>query len=255
MANGMWRTGIFILIFSVIFITCGENLEDPNPPARPQWVEQSLPYDTTESGVDADPDGDKINLEWPTGSEDDLNSYQIYRASGSAENKYSLIDEVDAVPVTGAVNEFVDGNILIGTQYYYFCRSVDQAGNLSPHSDTITYKLIQKVNLLSPSGTISITQPTFRWTDMSSSASEYVIRVEQISPHKVIWLSAITRQNYTIGDPQSLIYGGGEIFYLAQASLTQGINYRWRVDAIATFDRNGHEIAGSESNWGLFIIQ
>ncbi|HOG75316.1 MAG TPA: hypothetical protein PLQ47_03710, partial [Candidatus Marinimicrobia bacterium] len=97
-------------------------------------------------------------------------------------------------------------------------------------------------------------KPTFKWSDAGSAASEYVIRVEQFNPNRVMCLSATSRQSYT-DEVQSLKYGTGIIFYSAQDTLSRGVNYRWRVDAVATFNREGDEVAGSESNWGYFKIQ
>jgi len=251
----MERSKIFLFIICLLFSSCGENLEDPDPPSRPQWIEKSLPYDTTESGIDADPNGDVIVLEWLTGNEDDLDSYRIYRTSGSTEEDFILLDEMNANPVAGSESEYIDENITVGSFYFYFIRAVDQAGNLSPRSDTLEYKITQKVNILSPSGTIATVKPTFQWADPVSASSEYVIRVEQFSPNRVIWLAGLTRQTYTVGEPQSLVYGAGTVFYLAQSELSRGVNYRWRLDAVTSFNRDNTEIAGSESNWGYFIIQ
>jgi len=251
----MERSIFFLLVIFVLFSTCGKNLEDPDPPSRPQWVEKSLPYDTTESGIDADPNGDVIVLEWLTGTEEDLDFYRIYRASGSTESDFDLLDEMSADPVAGSENEYIDENVELDRIYFYFLRAVDQAGNLSPRSDTIEYKITQKVNILSPSGTISTVKPTFQWADPVSSSSEYVIRVEKISPNRVIWLAGVTRQTYSVGETQSLVYGAGTIFHLAQSELSRGVNYRWRLDAVTSFNRDNTEIAGSESNWGYFIIQ
>ena len=233
--------------------TCGKNLEDPDPPAQPEWVAKSLPYDTTETGIDAVPNGDFIQLEWYTGDEDDLSSYRIYRTSGDIENKFDLIEEIQSDLMAGSINIYLDENVSINTPYFYFLRAVDQAGNLSLRSDTVEYKLVVKVNLRGLFDTTDV-NPTFKWSDAGSAASEYVIRVEQFNPNRVMCLSATSRQSYT-DEVQSLKYGTGIIFYSAQDTLSRGVDYRWRVDAVATFNREGDEVAGSESNWGYFKIQ
>jgi hypothetical protein len=238
----------------LVFTNCGKNIEDPEPPARPEWVGKTSPYDTTEAGIDADPSSNAIVLEWRTGSEDDLASYRIYRATGSDKNDFAFLDEVNAGASAGSISNYADEDISIGTKYFYFLRVVDLANNFSPRSDTLEYELIPKVNLLSPTGTITSNKPDFVWRDLNSLASEYVIRVAQFSPNTTIWLAAVTRQNYT-GESQVLHFGNGTVFYQAQAELTPGIDYRWRIDAIADVDRNNVEIAGSESEWKYFIIE
>lgn len=250
---GRVKYSVIIVMIMLLLNACGKNLEDPDPPARPEWAVKSSPYDTTESGIDANPSGDVIGLEWITGSEDDIDIYRLYRASGSIKEKFSLLEEVPSNLTAGAISTYIDDNVSIGSPYYYFLRAVDQSGNLSPRSDTIGYKLVQKVNLIEPAtSNITTVKPTFKWSDPSTSVSEYVIRVEQFIPNRVIWLSAISRQNYS-SDPQSLIYGGGTVFYLAQVELSRGVNYRWRIDTVSALDRENE--AGSESNWGYFTIQ
>ena len=231
--------------------TCGKNLEDPDPPSRPEWVAKSLPYDTTETGIDAVPNGDFIQLEWYTGDEDDLSSYRIYRASGDIENKFDLIEEIQSDLMAGSINIYLDENVSINIPYFYFLRAVDQAGNLSLRSDTVEYKLVVKVNLRGLFDTTDV-KPTFKWSDAGSAASEYVIRVEQFNPNRVIWISALTPQNYS-GDIQSLVYGSPDVFYLAQSELSSGVSYRWRIDIVSALDRENE--AGSESYWGYFTVQ
>ncbi|HRS91460.1 MAG TPA: hypothetical protein P5028_05360, partial [Candidatus Marinimicrobia bacterium] len=67
-------------------------------------------------------------------------------------------------------------------------------------------------------------------------------------------LSATSRQSYT-DEVQSLKYGTGSIFHSAQDTLSRGVDYRWRIDAVAAFNREGDEVAGSESYWGYFKIR
>jgi len=251
----MWYPIYLLVVIILFFNACGKNLEDPDPPARPEWMPKSLPYDTTETGIDAIPESDYIVLEWYTGNEDDLNTYRIYRTSRKIENKYDLLEEVPSDLMAGSINTYLDESVSIGTSYFYFLRAVDQAGNLSPRSDTIEYKLVTKVNLREPVNvTITDVKPTFKWSDVGTAASEYVIRVEQLNPIQVIWLSALSRRGYT-DEIQSIKYGTENTFYLTQEELSRGVNYRWRIDAVATFNREGDEVAGSESNWGYFRIQ
>jgi len=246
------RFMISITLFVIALLSaCGENLEDPDPPARPEWVVKSLPEDTTETGIDADPNGDVINLEWLTGSEDDISNYRLYRAIDNDEDGFDLLTEIIPNLTAGTVNSYIDEDVSIDRDYFYFLRAIDQAGNLSTRSDTIRYKLVTKVNLLEPSGTISSVSPTFKWNDPSNSVSEYIIRVEQFNPHRVVWIASLIRSGYT-DDEQSRSYGStGSVF---QNELSRDVIYRWRIDGVGNFDRE-NEISGSESNWSYFIVQ
>lgn len=243
---------IAAILFTGLIAACGPNLEDPEPPARPQWVAKSAPDDSLETGIDADPSGDIIQLEWYNGGEEDLAVYRIYRTDDPEKGLYSLLAEVSAATLPGEVITFIDEEVTVGVDYAYFLKAVDQAGNRSANSDTIQYCLIPKVDLLEPHGTISSTKPVFKWRDLASPASQYVIRVEELTGSPVCWLGMTMRQNY-VGEIQSLNYGEkGKVY---QQELTRNKSYRWRIDGIYNFDRKGNEIAGSESNWGYFTVQ
>lgn len=245
----IWLVGILLCSLSTV---CGPNLEDPEPPARPQWVAKSAPDDSLETGIDADPSGDIILLEWYNGAEEDLAFYRLYRAENPDEGRFELLTEVQAQMLPGEVITYIDEGVKVGTDYAYFLRAVDQAGNRSVNSDTVFYRLIPKVDILEPHGTISSTKPVFKWRDMSSPAFQYVIRVEDLTGSPVCWVGLCIRQNY-LGEIQSLSYGAcGNVY---QKELTRNKSYRWRIDGIYDFDRDGNEIAGSESNWGYFTIQ
>jgi len=246
-----------IIVFSAFlglnWFACGKNLEDPVAPARPEWVSQSAPFDTLESGIDADPNGDVILLQWLNGSEEDLSGYRIYRRETDADGPFTLLSEFNASTIPGIVNTYIDEEVTVDRPCFYFLRAFDQAGNLSSRSDTIQYCLVTKAEPQEPVGTITTTQPVFRWSDMGTRVTEYVIRVEQISPLKNIWLCHFTRQSYIPGELQTKAFGGSVT--VVQRPLENNHSYRWRVDGIYNFDRNNNEIAGSESAWCYFNVQ
>jgi len=248
---------IFTLVIWGIFIGCGESIEDPEPPMTPRWVEKSAPEDTLERGIDAYESGDGIFLEWYQNLDEDISGYKIYRAEVSPESGFNLLVDINAFGISGADTSYIDDSLNFNVDYFYFLRAYDQAGNNSPRSDTICYKLIDKVGLLEPYGEIHINYPTFTWQDFTNFAYEYVIRVEEVYPRKVIWISRISRPNY--GDfLQSILFNNDGISL--QHELTDGVNYRWRVDIIADEyyrEKDGLwiDISGSESNWGYFSIK
>lgn len=244
--------GLVVLGLLIGLGTCGKNIEDPDPPARPEWVPKSALDDTLETGIDADPGGDVIVLQWYNGHEEDLAVYRLYRCAGDlAQPNFTLLNEVPALTIGGVILEWVDEEVQVGVNYAYYLRAVDQAGNLSVRSDTVQYCLIPKADLVQPLGTTDQTKPTFKWSNQSNLAAQYVLRVEELAGN-LCWICLTTRQNY-VGEIESLVYGNGGSVY--RPELVRGKSYRWRVDGVFNFDRYGNEIAGSESNWGYFTVQ
>jgi len=248
---------VLLLIFVSVFIfgSCGESLEDPNPPSRPHWVEKSAPEDSIEHGIDADPIDDCIFLEWHPNSDDDISAYQIYRAENKASAKFTLLVKVDAFSTFGGDTIYIDDSVELNKIYYYYLLAVDQAGNKSEPSDTIRYGLIQKPDLYYPLIEISEKDPQFNqfeWHDFTSLSYQYIIRVEKIFPSEVIWIYRFNRRNYA-DSFQSMLFDDNKT--ASERELTAGTSYRWRVDAIYLVDPSDIDISGSESPWGYFSIQ
>jgi len=256
--RNIYFTLIYTLsIWAIFFTGCGESIEDPEPPMTPRWVEKSAPEDTVERGVDAYESGDGIFLEWYQNPDEDISGYRIYRAEISPDSGFKLLVDISAFGVSGVDTCYIDTSAYLNVDYFYYQCAYDQAGNKSPRSDTIRYKLIDKVDLLEPYGEIHTNCPTFTWQDFTNFAYEYVIRVEEVYPRKVIWISRISRPNY--GDfLQSISFNNDGTAH--QNELTDGENYQWRVDIIADEyyrEKDGVwiDISGSESYWGYFSIK
>lgn len=96
----------------------------------------------------AEAETSQIYLEWKTGTELNNSGFFILRnqAGGSDPSAYTPIQVIDAntgesfnfVPargddLTGALYEFYDQNVSIGTRYYYFLQDVDTNNNSSFH--------------------------------------------------------------------------------------------------------------------------
>ena len=245
---------IFIMpVFLMIFVyRCGESIEDPDPPARPLWVEKSAPTDTIESGIRPYNDGNGILLEWHPNLEEDISGYKLYRTGEDIENKFALIADINAFKISGADTFFIDDSVNLNIDYFYYLKAYDQAGNKSEPSDTIRYCLIEKAEPSKPSGTINDIHPLFEWYYFARDAYEYVIRVEIFSPREVIWISRIRRSNYT-DFSQKIFYNSDGSAVLN--SLESGVTYQWCIKSISLVDNRNFDIAGSISNWGYFIIE
>ncbi|MDO9548258.1 MAG: hypothetical protein Q7J65_04760 [Candidatus Marinimicrobia bacterium] len=243
---------LFIFII-VLFIGCGESIEDPDAPSAPVWVEKSDPTDTDATGIRPYNDGDGIVLEWRPNLEDDISGYKLYKTERDIANKFILAADINAFSLSGADTFFVDDSVKFNVNYYYYLKAYDQAGNKSNPSDTIQYAVISKVEPLKPGGTL-ISQPTiFEWYDYSSASSEYVIFLETFSPRDDIWISRFTKPNYT-DHLQSISFnfdGSSE-----PDTLASGQWYRWCIKAIAFVDTYTNiDISGSVSNWAYFTIE
>lgn len=238
--------------FSCIFIQCGESIEDPDPPSRPIWIEKSAPLSIIETGIRPYAEGDGILLEWHPNLENDLAGYKLYRAGDDIKNKFEKIADINAFTVGGADTFYIDDLINFNTDYFYFLKAYDQAGNLSVPSDTLRYRLIPKVEPTSPYGTISSPQPAFEWYDFSSETFQYVIRIEVFLSREVIWISQFRRPNYT-DFLQKIAYNCDGTATIS--SLNSGTTYQWCIKAISLIDNYNLDLGGSLSNWAYFSIE
>ena len=245
---------IFIIPVSLMIFVyrCGESIEDPDPPARPSWVEKSAPIDTIESGIRPYNDGNGILLEWHPNLEEDISGYKLYRTSEDIENKFALIVDIDAFKISGADTFFIDDLVQLNTDYFYYLKAYDQAENKSEPSDTIRYCLIEKAEPLKPLRTINNYTPEFEWYDFTNVTYEYIIRVESFLSREVIWISRIRRPNYTDFSQKISYNSDGSA---ALNSLESGTTYQWCIKSISLVDNRNFDIGGSISNWGYFTIE
>lgn len=101
-----------------------------------QW--RFLPVDAVlETTAPATPEGlavtarpQSIRLDWSAGSETDIASYTVARAT-SPEGPYNTIGRYITTP------SFVDGKVLPGKVYYYKVKAVDYSLNSSAYSDSV----------------------------------------------------------------------------------------------------------------------
>lgn len=238
----------------MILERCGETIEDPDAPGAPLWVSQSEPTDSRPRGIRPYNEGDGIFLEWHPNPEEDLSGYKLYRAAytelDESEGEFTLIADINAFSLGGTDTSFIDDLVQFSTDYHYYLRAYDQAGNKSISSDTIRFSLIPKTDPLTPTGQLSDLQKNFEWYDDTKSASEYIIFLETVTPRNDIWISRFSRPNYTDSFQSKPFNFDGNA-----AALISGQNYRWCVKAIAYIDNFGHMWRGSISNWAYFSLE
>jgi len=243
-----WYIGFVVI---VVGFGCGRNVEDPYPPATPKWVIKSSPCDIMERGIDAVPEDNFIRLEWHPNKEDDLGGYRIFRADSAVDREFALIANIDGMSGNMLDTVYIDMNVRLNVNYFYYIVAHDLSGNVSEASDTIRYRLIPKPVPVSPSGFTRDTIPLFKWNDFSNYAYDYVIKIENTLNKKVIWIFRLIRPNYASFD-QKVIYNKDR--KALESSLRRGVIYRWRVDAIAE-EVGDIDIAGAESNWEYFEVE
>jgi fibronectin type 3 domain-containing protein len=105
-------------------------------------VERSAPEAV--SGFVAHEEGTTVRLDWDANGEADLESYQIYRATGSDASQF--LDEISA-----AQTSYSDTTLALGSTYRYVIRARDHSGHLSPPSAEQTVAL-GGASALTPTG-------------------------------------------------------------------------------------------------------
>jgi hypothetical protein len=218
---------------------------DTTAPAAPVLLPSPADSARDETGTDAIPAEDWIQVVWLANSENDMRGYNIYRSS-PPQGILTLLatkslgsGEPDTV--------FEDTMVELGVRYSYMVTAYDRAGNESAGSQEVDYLLIPKLsdeNLSAPRGQITESRPEFSWTSTGESIENY-LRVYDTVEQRTVWVSQ--GQN-PFSSPHSLIYN--ENGTAIDTALVRGREYWWRVD------RTGSELrSGSESHWVSFRIE
>ncbi len=236
-----------LMVFTLIACAGEDSLgKDKIPPIAPTLIPhlgdtgdpavsyngQSVYLKDENNGIDTVPDGDWIRLSWMPFIDTDLSHLKIYR-----------YDEFNTVPVlidsiSSNNNQYVDiSTLTVQTRYSYFVELVDFTGN-STVSDTVSYALLSKVNLVSPEAgsTVQANDVTFQWY-RSGFASRY----------RVI----VFNQNYEYVWHQDLDVSFEDTLLSLRLPVNVGPDYVgqtliWRVDALEMDNELGIYI-GSES--------
>jgi hypothetical protein len=240
---------LFIFSFLFLLLTCGFDVENPNPPSPPIWIQKSLPEEWPERGIDAHESGG-IFLEWEPSQREDIIAYNIYRATWYEVNDsigpYELLVSMD---VESALSlNFIDREVQPRTLYYYKLRAKDDANYLSAFSDSLFYSLFPPLlqEWMIPNGrTVPLSiQRTLIWEFGLFIELEGFCVTILTDAEELVMRSIILPGNYTNGRESWSIPNDIE--------LTAGNVYHWRVDTSAKF-LGDRETAGSESPWATFL--
>lgn len=265
------KSGFLKIIFisAMILSGCPDVKEDPIHPEKPKWVPKSLPEAMVETGIDADNTGkERIVLMWSQNQDEDLAGYEIYRADTSAENTFRKIRYVDILEFLETDTLYYDDSVRNYTDYFYVIKAKDNSENSSPPSDTISYRLINHPDCISPVDSTYTDNFTFRWMDHASNfefSTEYVIRIEDVETGKTVWTARFTNIWYGFENEEPISM---DFFYCnetgpdnllscnsASDSLLPGL-CRWKIKAISEIDNSTNlDEASGESEWSYFYLE
>ena len=249
---------LFLLSFFIIAFQC-HDVENADPPSIPKIVEKSMYDKFIEEGIDAIEEQDAIIIQWEPNSEKDLEGYYIYKASeDSADDlgysKIATISVNDVNPIVTAT-EYIDYDVSLKIEYFYYIRASNQSKNVSDASDTVSYKLAAKPMLWFPLSTDTTVSkiPTFQFrysSDIDFGISYFIIKVADINGDS-LWCYGFSRKGYG-GSIQYVVFNEDNT---SVSTLTPGNQYKWKIDAIAPTGYNMPEIEGAESNWIQFKVK
>jgi hypothetical protein len=233
----------------ILIIGCGIDVEDPDPPSSPHWVDQSSPEAWPERGADAQ-EGGVIFLEWSENPEDDIRGYHLYRTRYfTIEDSLGEMEELayfEADELSETVYSDQTADLLI--VYHYCIKAEDGSQNMSEPSDTLQYRLLQHIHVesMQPNG-ISDTLGTERklyWRyNYAEEMNQYVITILGQAGDLIV-RESFTPGGYT-GEIESWIIP-------PNMGLIHGEVYKWRIDTSGD-RKSGIEIEGSESGWANFL--
>ena len=189
-------------------------------------------------------------MEWEANTVEEIIAYHIYRAicydASDSLGEYELISRLETVSNLGT--EYIDKHVSTLVKYSYKLKAEDTSGNLSEHSDSLTYKLLQSIGL---------------WSMVPNG-----LEVELGSERELFWsyIPVNEMENYTINvvtqNNESLYrktfqpgnyLGNVENWTIpVEVSLNPGQVYQWRIDTGANY-HDGREMSGSESQWATFL--
>ena len=174
---------ILIITLFIFLISCGD---EPKHPSSPVWVEKSRPEDLEEKGIDAHnvnlihPEKNSIKLMWHPNPEEDIWKYYVYRTKSVDEETNNPID-FSSILITESDTSFVDENVGLYVEYYYYLKVENFDGINSAPSDTISYELLYKPQAISDTDSVYFQQLQFQWIDLQSTSqipSYYTIKIE-----------------------------------------------------------------------------
>jgi hypothetical protein len=217
--------GFVTFLIFLFFVSCPQ---ETNPPSVIPAGIKLKPHgdDTlrTESGIQAEVDGDKIRIEWSPiyGGDNIISEYKIFRSVG-LDTAFKLIGNIvvqsnfsDSSFIDPPPNHLLLDTVVVGTTYYYYVIAVDTHGSESDTSEYFkpanksqfiqSFRLGEKVeNLNRPtlSDTSVTGKPVFDWCLNSTGIPiRYLIRVGvQSATIRTIWIAEVSSR-YADGNCQ-----------------------------------------------------
>lgn len=206
---------------------------DPLPPSPP-------------SGFTATPGKGFVNLAWNANSESNLATYQIYRSTTSGAS-YQLI-----ASVAGDKHTYADGNIVIGTTYYYVVQTVNtsaQPSGYSAEAAAVSEALPAPTGLTATPGK---GQVSLAWnSDAESMVSSYNIyrSTETGSGYTLIGSIAAATHSYTDGN----VTAGMTYFYVVTAVNLWSRESGWSDENVAVPEAVGLRLTITAPGSGSYI--
>ena len=175
------RTALWVFMFAVSLVVfllisgCGQNesSKDDIAPSAPVWISRSDDYAYPQQGIRAEPVSDdrqhRVRLEWYANPESDVATYRVIRIAEQDTNpnhhppvkdlrlgydlplgqaRYSWVDE--GYDPNYNTNNNLDPNPVDGQSrgFWWELQAIDTAGNKSPYSSRVYYRLIANANNL-----------------------------------------------------------------------------------------------------------
>lgn len=194
------------------------------------------------NGIDAVPEGQWIRVSWKPFVDNDLSHVVIYRYSDIDPNPLQLAN----IPANRSF--FLDqSNLVERTWYSYFVELFDTSNN-SAVSDTVSYALLAKSNLIYPMNNeiVSLTNLRLEWDLADDRAGVYRVLVWDEN-NTLIW-----SEDYPISVPEETF--SVPFPNIVNPPISSGSAIRWRVDYL-DWDEDRQMYMGSESLERVFYVQ
>jgi hypothetical protein len=210
----------------------------------PRFAPQSQPDSSADVGIGEDPKipGNNILLQWYKSQ--GATGYKVWRTDSIEPNGFpTAFSQVSIPPVV--TDTVYSDPVLVGVPYYYYLTAIGGGGKgESSPSDTLRYTLVPRPLLQypGPNNPMDTNKLTFGWQQDPTSGSNAVIRVENTTENKIIWVS----KRFS-----SYLSTGSKVFNddgRAIENLTQANEYRWRVDLFVDSTQ------GARSMWQTFVV-
>lgn len=215
---------------------------DPRIMINDAWVEIS----DDNNGIDTVPEGQWIRLAWEPFIDNDLSHLKIYRFS-DLEPDAGEIAEIPANSIS-----YLDKGPLVERSWYsYYIELFDASGNSSV-SDTVSYAILTKPNLISPANGASVSTSGLylEWDAADDGSGFYRVLVwdEEL---ELLWYYDVNVEIVDEEDDMQIIKCP---FPVMSPVIASGSTLRWRVDYF-DWDEEHQMYMGSESNERIFHVR